>query len=327
VSDEQTPDPMANLLSAADATPQSPAALVPAAPQYSSRREARDAAARSAKRPVASAQQAVVVTPKGPKSRSPKLSRKDRALARKLAVAPREKAAPTTSAKPTKRQNPALVIFVLLVVSGFVGGVALPAYAFTPVAPGSVATAAKTTPRDLQDLKVDATIDAAAVSRNDVSAMSDAEYKQQQITAASLLAYARVGPHQAGDDYPWATAGNSLSPLGYYYRQCVDFVAWRLNRDAGVTAAPWKWTWSNLTPGGGDASQWKSAWEAHGWATSATPVIGAVAWFVGNHVAYVKSIDGANVTIEEYNGMSSRSYAIRTIAISSVGRFLYPPPK
>jgi surface antigen len=106
----------------------------------------------------------------------------------------------------------------------------------------------------------------------------------------------------------------------------VDFVAWRLNRDAGVTSAPWKWTWTTLTPNGGDASQWKAAWENHGWKTSATPVVGAVAWFVGNHVAYVNSIQGSNVVIEEYNGASSRAYAMRTIPIDTVGRFLYPPP-
>jgi surface antigen len=265
------------------------------------------------------------VAPVATRTAASRLSRKERALARKIAVAPTPKV--DVSKRAVKKQNPFLVGFVLLAISGFVGGIALPAYAFAPPSDGSVTASGSTSPRHLQSVTVNAATQASAVSRNEVSAMSDAEYKQQQITAASLLAYAKVGPHQAGDDYPWATAGNSLSPLGYYYRQCVDFVAWRLNRDAGVTAAPWKWTWSTLTPNGGNASEWKAAWEAHGWATSATPVVGSVAWFAGNHVAYVKSIDGANVTIEEYNGTSSRAYAIRTIAISSVGRFLYPPPQ
>jgi surface antigen len=103
-------------------------------------------------------------------------------------------------------------------------------------------------------------------------------------------------------------------------------VAWRINRDQGVTSAPWKWVWSNLTPWGGDASQWKAAWIRHGWTVSGTPIVGSVAWFVGDHVAYVHSISGANVTIEEYNGEASRAYAERTIPISSVGAFLYPPP-
>ncbi|HEY5320520.1 MAG TPA: CHAP domain-containing protein [Galbitalea sp.] len=326
MSDEQTPNPQANLLAPRDANYAVATPLLPAEPQFSSRRELHEASKNAARHPhgAASKPGGQQSSRKRPSSRTPKLSRKERSLARKLAVTPAVKVGPGKT--PAKKQNPALAIVVMLAVCGFVCGVALPAYAFNPVAPGTVEqAAASASSTHLQALKVNATIQQSSVTRDDISATSDAEYKQQQITAAALASYAKVGPHQAGDDYPWATAGNTLSPLGYFYRQCVDFVAWRLNRDAGVTSAPWKWTWHNLTPNGGDASQWKAAWEAHGWATSATPVVGSVAWFTGNHVAYVKSIDGANVVIEEYNGTSSRSYAIRTIAISSVGRFLYPP--
>jgi surface antigen len=333
VSEEQTPDPLADLLVPTEASPAPATPIVPATPQFSSRRELREATQHSARRPASAKSSRAKPAPASNakstarKTRSSKLSRKERALARKLAIAPTQKVVVTRSTKPVKKQNPALVIVVLLVVSGFVGGVALPAYAFTPVAPGAVQqVAAKAGSTRLQALKVNATVQQSTVTRDDISATTDAEYKAEQVSAAALASFARVGPHQAGDDYPWPSAGNTLSPLGYYYRQCVDFVAWRLNRDAGVTSAPWKWTWSNLTPNGGDASQWKAAWEAHGWVTSATPVVGSVAWFTGNHVAYVKSIDGPNVVIEEYNGVSSRSYAIRTIPISSVGRFLYPPP-
>jgi surface antigen len=329
VSDEQTPDPMADLFANQNATrsannSHTPAPLVPATPQFSSRREMRNAAPK-ARAPRATAPKSrAKSTATRPTSRSPRLSRKERALARKLAVTPAVKITP--SSKPAKRQNPVLAVLVVLVVSGFVAGICLPAYAFTPVTPGSVTEAAASNTGHSQTIKVDATISAAKVSRDAISATSEAELKAQQVTATTLVAFSSVGPHQAGDDYPWPTAGNSLSPLNYYYRQCVDFVAWRLNRDAGVTHAPWKWTWSTLTPGGGDASAWKAAWEAHGWKTSATPVIGSVAWFVGNHVAYVKSVSGSNVVIEEYNGTSSRSYAMRTIPIDTVGRFLYPPP-
>ena len=336
MSDELTPNPMAKLFDNQNATSNTaathtPAPLVPASPQFSSRREMRDAAAhhgpkgRPASKPSAARSSAAKPSSNRKPSRSPKLSRKEIAIARKLAVAPAVKI--VASSKPVKRRHPFLGVLVVLVVSGFVALVTMPAYAFTPVTPGSVLQAAvKNSAHHLQALQVDATIEAPKVSRETIHATSDAEYKAQQISAVTLLAYSSVGPHQAGDDYPWATAGYSLSPLNYYYRQCVDFVAWRLNRDAGVTSAPWKWTWSTLTPNGGDASQWKSAWEAHGWKTSATPVVGSVAWFTGNHVAYVKSISGSNVVVEEYNGTSSRAYAMRTIPIGTVGRFLYPPP-
>ena len=118
-----------------------------------------------------------------------------------------------------------------------------------------------------------------------------------------------------------------MSPLNYYYRQCVDFVAWRLNRDAGSTSGPFRYVWSNLTPNGGNASEWRSAWQNKGWMTSSEPVVGAVAWFTGNHVAYVKEVVGSNVIIEEYNFVVKRGYGMRTIPSSSVPTFLYPPPR
>ncbi|MDQ1573324.1 MAG: hypothetical protein QOH44_883 [Actinomycetota bacterium] len=343
MSDELTPDPLAELLANPDANQSAPAPLVPATPQFSSRREIRDAAGQnsakaSAKvsarktgtgRSVAAASASAAYT--GPKSQRVRLSMKDRALARRLAVTPRAAATPPRRSGVKARQNPLKMMFVLLIISGFVGGIALPAAALG-ANNGGQAQSYQTTAEGKQAFKSTATIEIPAVTRDEISATSEAELRAEQVTSAKLASNVASnlasypGARQPGDDYPWPTAGNTLSPLGYYYRQCVDFVAWRLNRDAGVTSAPWKWTWSNLTPNGGDASQWKAAWEAHGWKTSATPVVGSVAWFVGNHVAYVNAIKGSSVVIEEYNGSASRTYAMRTIPIDSVGRFLYPPP-
>ncbi|MWV59884.1 CHAP domain-containing protein [Rathayibacter sp. VKM Ac-2754] len=140
-----------------------------------------------------------------------------------------------------------------------------------------------------------------------------------------------VTPREEGDDYPWRDAltddqGGGLSPLRYYYRECVDFVAWRLNRDQGSTGAPFKWTWGNLTPGGGSAYAWAGQWASHGWVTSTTPVPGSVAWFNGNHVAYVQSVNSdGSVSLEEYNWGNDHAYHTRTIPASSVPLFLYPP--
>lgn len=293
-----------------------PAPLVPAQPQFTSRRAMKDATSTSRK-----------TAPRGAPSdskaarASTKLSRRDQLAVRKLAATP--KIAPSSPAprgpRDRKRQNPLKVLFVLLVISGFVGGIALPAIA----SPGATLQSGSSVAKGGQSVKVSASIETSKVSRDTVSATTEAELRTEQINAQYLADASRV--RQPGDDYPWRNAGYSLSPLGYNYRQCVDFVAWRLNRDQGVTSAPWKWVWSTLTPNGGNASQWEKAWIAHGWVTSATPVVGSVAWFVGNHVAYVHAVVGGNVVIEEYNGTSSRSYAMRTIPISSVGRFLYPP--
>lgn len=149
------------------------------------------------------------------------------------------------------------------------------------------------------------------------------------IKAKTLEAYVSADAHSLVDDYPWSGVSGwyaGLSPLGYYYRQCVDFVAWRLNRDAGSTSSPFKYTWSNLTPGGGDAADWKSAWKQHGWTVSDTPIPGSVAWFPGgDHVAYVNSVlPGDMVLIEEYNWGGSRAYDQRIIDESDA-QYLYPP--
>jgi surface antigen len=313
VSDEQSPESLAELFVNRSDAASAPAEiasvpLVPAQPQFTSRREMKDAASTGRKSATKSGRPTT------------KLSRRDQLAVRKLAATPKIAPAAGPSRGPARtRQNPLKVLFVLLVISGFVGGIALPAVA-------SSANTLQTGPavaKGAQSVKVSATIETSKVSRDNVTATSEAELRAEQINA-ELIANA-PGPRQPGDDYPWRDAGFSLSPLGYNYRQCVDFVAWRLNRDQGVTSAPWKWVWSNLTPSGGNASEWEKAWIAHGWPTSATPIVGSVAWFVGNHVAYVRSVDGANVSIEEYNGTSSRAYAVREIPISSVGRFLYPP--
>jgi surface antigen len=150
------------------------------------------------------------------------------------------------------------------------------------------------------------------------------------IRAQNNADYLASGARALGDDYPWPYElaefqGGGLSPLNYYYRECVDFVAWRLNRDAGYYSAPFKWVWSTLTPTGGDASQWRYAWEAHGWTVSTTPIKGSVAWFYGDHVAYVKSVNAdGTVTVEEYNYIPGK-YDQRTMPASSVPDFLYPP--
>ena len=315
MSDEQSPDSLAELFANRADTGSVPAPLVPTQPQFASRRAMKDAASSSRKSGPRGAQT-------GAPKAGAKLSRRDQLAVRKMAATP--KIAPPTSTASRgpggrKRQNPLKVLFVLLVISGFVGGIALPAVASS----ANTLQAGAATAKGSQSVKISASIETSKVSRDTVSATTEAELRTEQINAQYLADASRV--RQPGDDYPWRNAGYSLSPLGYNYRQCVDFVAWRLNRDQGVTSAPWKWVWSNLTPSGGNASQWEKAWIAHGWPTSATPIVGSVAWFVGNHVAYVHAISGDNVVIEEYNGTSSRSYAMRTIPISSVGRFLYPP--
>ncbi|MFT8443047.1 MULTISPECIES: CHAP domain-containing protein [Bifidobacterium] len=117
------------------------------------------------------------------------------------------------------------------------------------------------------------------------------------------------------DDYPYKGHYNDgTSPLGYEYGNCTDFVAWRINRDAGVTAAPWKYKWAQLTPLGGNGGQWGLAGNLSGWNVTTTPsagdiisipagvaILGASGGPYG-HVGYIAQVSDGSVLIENYGG-------------------------
>ena len=252
-------------------------------------------------------------------------------------------AASANRSSRSTRKNPIRTAFTLIAIPALFLTTALPAYAFTPNSGGLVQASAERalTTAGAQEITVAAAVATVTFSRDSFTATTQEELTERTLVAeraaaieaarASAAEFAVRGVRAEGDDYPWPyelvdSAGGGLSPLGYYYRECVDFVAWRLNRDAGSTNGGWRWTWHNLTPGGGNAYSWADAWAGHGWATSNTPVVGAVAWFSYNHVAYVQSIgaDGS-VVLEEYNWMGSHAYHTRTVAPSDVALYLYPP--
>jgi len=221
---------------------------------------------------------------------------------------------------------------VMVLVGGLFAVLAIPAYADNDAATLHAAAAVQAQKLTVADSAASKVVAAArdgytATSAADLRSLYAAALREQNIAA-----YLQSGAKAKGDDYPWfaelsRNQGGGLSPLGYYYRECVDFVAWRLNRDAGTPSAPFRWTWGQLTPNGGDARQWKSAWLAHGWPTGTTPVPGAVAWFGANHVAYVNGIlqDG-QVLIEEYNYGTQHQYGTRVINAGDA-YYLYAPPK
>lgn len=163
-----------------------------------------------------------------------------------------------------------------------------------------------------------------------------------------------VTEQDPNDDYPWIdkTPGPGVyvvDPLGYYYGECTSFAAWRVNRDAGSTGEPFKYTSANGYRFG-NGKEWKAAWLANGWQVSNVPVPGAVAYWesygggtaeapkfgIGEagHVAYVQSVtDGGKAVIEEYNNEGyappGHKYSMRPAPVdaSEVNAFLYPPPK
>ena len=211
-------------------------------------------------------------------------------------------------------------------VGGMFAVVALPAYAVNPVEnSGAVVSSI-----GAQSVSVSAKADSVAAVRDAFTATTPEELAAAKAAAAEAASSAQIassyvyrdpGPRQAGDDYPWSGM-EGLSPLRYYYGECVDFVAWRLNRDQGYTG-PFRWDWGNLASG--SASAWESAWYSHGWPVSGTPVAGAVAVTGYMHVAYVKEVlaDGS-VLLEEYNYGNYHAYGQRIISAGSA-TYLYPP--
>ncbi len=243
------------------------------------------------------------------------------------------------SAPRGPRKNPLSVLVTMAAVGGMFAVVGLPAYAMEPpvagapadtVAAGSLGSAAGEVAQSLVVSPESTELSAArdgylATSPDDLAQMAE-----DALRAAQNEAYNLSGARELGDDYPWpyelrSYQGGGLSPLNYYYRECVDFVAWRLNRDAGSYSAPFKWVWSNLTPYGGNGGQWMYNWQQQGWTVSKTPIAGAVAYVGGNHVAYVKEVnDDGTVLLEEYNYVPG-AYSQRTLPATSIVAFLYPP--
>jgi surface antigen len=290
---------------------------------YPTRRALREAEAREAQlraaqlRPAALARPAAANVSSGPR-------RVDRVVAPAFPDAKAAKA-------PRKRFT---VLLTMTAVGGLFACAALPAYAISDQksTTSSVSTDAAAAVIELAGHGVDT----AAIDRGSFDATTRADIAAQTQNAAEQAnydAYLKSGAQELGDDYPWYSAlsynqGGGLSPLNYFYRECVDFVAWRLNRDAGSTHAPFKYMWSDLTPGGGNASQWLYAWRAHGWTVSTTPKVGSVAWFPYNHVAYVAKVNAdGTVLLEEYNYNSDHLYGQRTVKATDVAEYLYAPPR
>lgn len=214
------------------------------------------------------------------------------------------------------------------VVAGLVATVALPAYSLASDGQIFAASSAFTSAQlDAQGVVVSSAAGAQAATVETYQAESRVQ-AEQTARIANWARYVAPVAQAAGDDYPYWNQtpndfGGGLSPLGYYYRECVDFVAWRLNRDVGSTGEPYAYTWHNLAPG--SAWSWLGTWQRKGWFVSTAPAAGTVAWFPYNHVAYVRSVNAdGTVTIEEYNQRSDHSYHVRTIPASDA-TYLYPP--
>lgn len=290
---------------------------------FTTRREIREAEARAAAARAAAAPLVVAIAVEPP--REAWAPRPSAPTLRRSSV-PELRASATEKHKP---KNPLSVLATMGIVAGMFAVAGLPAYALnTP----ELATSAKSV-TVAQSIAVGSDVTVNAATRDGFTATTPEQLDQlneDAIRAANDAAYVASGARGLGDDYPWPyeltdDQGGGLSPLNYYYRECVDFVAWRINRDQGYYGAPFKWVWSNLTPYGGNGGQWQYNWSALGRTVSDVPIAGAVAYTGGNHIAYVKSVNAdGTVTLEEYNYIPGM-YSQRVLAPSAVSAFLYPP--
>ncbi|HEX9087851.1 MAG TPA: CHAP domain-containing protein [Arthrobacter sp.] len=152
-----------------------------------------------------------------------------------------------------------------------------------------------------------------------------------------------------GDDYPfkepagacaWCSdvdADGNVDPWTLYKRECVSFVAWRMNVQMGwKEGQPYPFTPSKLGLGGfGSAVEWKGNLAKAGFVTDSTPKVGAIAWwdaFVtapstitgeAGHVAVVSAVNAdGTISLEEYNFNPWR-YGTRTIPAADVTGFIH----
>lgn len=116
------------------------------------------------------------------------------------------------------------------------------------------------------------------------------------------------GPESNPSQLIWTDPGGGLySPYNYNYRNCTDFVAWKLATANGLSLG------SSL----GHAGQWKESARLRGYPADGSPAVGSVAWFSIGHVAWVEAVNGDLVTIQEYNYDLQGNYNRRTIHRSS----------
>jgi hypothetical protein len=115
-------------------------------------------------------------------------------------------------------------------------------------------------------------------------------------------------------------AASTISPLGYAYRNCTDYVAWRLAGD-GIASSQYR--------GLGHAKTWADRAQSRGLSVDGRPAAGAVAvrpTGAYGHVAYVLAVyEDDTIRVAQYNkhGEGSFSEATGTPAGLGFSRFIH----
>lgn len=142
-------------------------------------------------------------------------------------------------------------------------------------------------------------------------------WKELWSMAKSASSEGGVAMGAVGDDYRFKNraADSGADPWGYFFKECVSFVASRL-ANLGVNPS--------LFSGLGNGNQWGAARVPH----LSRPKPGSVGVYTGgpissNHVDFITAVHGDTMDGEEYNWMGNHSYhQFKNRPISAASTFL-----
>ncbi|KAI8319121.1 Cysteine, histidine-dependent amidohydrolase/peptidase, partial [Martensiomyces pterosporus] len=123
------------------------------------------------------------------------------------------------------------------------------------------------------------------------------------------------------DDYPYKSSCGGVDPWNYYKCQCTSFVAFRINKRLGIK-------FSNHYKGTrwGNANTWGDAARKTGVSINSTPNVNSVAQRNGGkagHLAWVTSVNGNQITVEEYNWNVREGYGTRTVPKTHFDNYIH----
>lgn len=119
-------------------------------------------------------------------------------------------------------------------------------------------------------------------------------------------------------NYDWGIGGSpwNWSTGGYGYRNCTDWVAYRVRVAGGYVPA-----------GLGNAKTWDDRAPSYGYTVSSTPRVGAAAvsnnGFYG-HVMYVEAVNGnGSIIVSDYNRAGTGKYDMNELSASTASNLRY----
>ncbi len=124
-----------------------------------------------------------------------------------------------------------------------------------------------------------------------------------------------VSDYDGGTIHNNNSSKSEQSPYGYDYRNCTDYVAWKV-ASLGVPPTHYQ--------GLRNAKDWPAKAPSKGLTVNTTPAIGAAAVKTTGtygHIAFISAYNGSTgvITVQEYNNKGDGNYGTRSGTLSSLG--------